>query len=230
MVPEEYEMKEKIKGFFADMGKAIIILALILVVTVGIIMDFAGKSGSVSSTAAKEDKSRNISVTFEEPIVTKTEELAKMEVLSKELDIPAEIKEDGLFKLPIFRKIQKATYKATVIYTIDLSGISKDDFEVDHAEKTVTLRVPKPQSRVILNYDKFDFQDTKGYFFKTSDIRLTLKQVQQVENDAAKKVEKRIKEDDITREAEEEGLSQLQSIFEDVIGMNTNGYSFEVTY
>lgn len=128
-------MKEKIKGFFADMGKAIIILALILVVTVGIIMDFAGKSGSVSSTAAKEDKSRNISVTFEEPIVTKTEELAKMEVLSKELDIPAEIKEDGLFKLPIFRKIQKATYKATVIYTIDLSGISKDDFEVDHAEK-----------------------------------------------------------------------------------------------
>ena len=39
-------MKEKIKGFFADMGKAIIILALILVVTVGIIMDFAGKSGS----------------------------------------------------------------------------------------------------------------------------------------------------------------------------------------
>jgi hypothetical protein len=81
-----------------------------------------------------------------------------------------------------------------------------------------------------LNYDKFDFQDTKGYFFKTSDIRLTLKQVQQVENDAAKKVEKRIKEDDITREAEEEGLSQLQSIFEDVIGMNTNGYSFEVTY
>ena len=223
-------MKEKIKGFFADMGKAIIILALILVVTVGIIMDFAGKSGSVSSTAAKEDKSRNISVTFEEPIVTKTEELAKMEVLSKELDIPAEIKEDGLFKLPIFRKIQKATYKATVIYTIDLSEISKDDFEVDHAEKTVTLRVPKPQSRVILNYDKFDFQDTNGYFFKTSDIRLTLKQVQQVENDAAKKVEKKIKEDDITREAEEEGLSQLQSIFEDVIGMNTNGYSFEVTY
>ena len=117
------------------MGKAIIVLALIRVVTVGIIMDFAGKSGSVSSTAAKEDKSRNISVTFEEPIVTKTEELAKMEVLSKELDIPAEIKEDGLFKLPIFRKIQKATYKATVIYTIDLSGISKDDFEVDHAEK-----------------------------------------------------------------------------------------------
>lgn len=51
-------MKEKIKGFFADMGKAIIILALILVVTVGIIMDFAGKSGSVSSTAAKKDKSR----------------------------------------------------------------------------------------------------------------------------------------------------------------------------
>ena len=223
-------MKEKIKGFFADMGKAIIILALILVVTVGIIMDFAGKSGSVSSTAAKKDKSRNISVTFEEPIVTKTEELAKMEVLSKELDIPAEIKEDGLFKLPIFTKIQKATYKATVIYTIDLSGISKDDFEVDHAEKTVTLRVPKPQSRVILNYDKFDFQDTNGKFFKTSDIRLTLKQVQQVENDVAKKVEKRIKEDDITREAEEEGLSQLQSIFEDVIGMNTNGYSFEVTY
>ena len=36
------------------MGKAIIILALILVVTVGIIMDFAGKSGSVSSTAAKK--------------------------------------------------------------------------------------------------------------------------------------------------------------------------------
>ena len=108
--------------------------------------------------------------------------------------------------------------------------ISKDDFEVDHAEKTVTLRVPKPQSRVILNYDKFDFQDTNGYFFKTSDIRLTLKQVQQVENDVAKKVEKRIKEDDITREAEEEGLSQLQSIFEDVIGMNTNGYSLEVTY
>ena len=97
-------------------------------------------------------------------------------------------------------------------------------------KKTVTLRVPKPQSRVILNSDKFDFQDTNGYFFKTSDIRLTLKQVQQVENDAAKKVEKKIKEDDITREAEEKGLSQLQSIFEDVIGMNTNGYSFEVTY
>ena len=38
---------------------------------------------------------------------------------------------------------------------------------------------------------------------------MTLKQVQQVENDAAKKVEKRIKEDDITREAEEEGFKEL---------------------
>ena len=74
-------------------------------------MDFAGKSGSVSSTAAKKDKSRNISVTFEEPIVTKTEELAKMEVLSKELDIPAEIKEDGLFKLPIFTKYRRRHIK-----------------------------------------------------------------------------------------------------------------------
>jgi len=103
---------------------------------------------------------------FEEAILGKSEGSAKLEVYTQEVSDLASVTDTGLFKIGAFTKIQYLTYHGTVVYTVDLSQLSRNDIAVDEENCVVTLKIPHAvQESINIPEDKIEFGDTeKGLF------------------------------------------------------------------
>lgn len=75
--------------------------------------------------------------------------------------------------LSIFKKVQKIHFYGTGIYTEDMSSLSKNDIIVDNKKNIVTVKVPKPQVKMVtIDESKTEYEPVDKGFLRFGSIKL----------------------------------------------------------
>lgn len=216
--------------------KTAIIVALSLMVILGL---FAGSANrSKAGTHVGKEKHDFVSedgkttADFFEPVYRESRKEAKLDVFEQDVYAPGEVTQEGLFKLPVFQRYQSITYKATVQYFVDFGSLQEKDISVDNKTKTVTVTIPKPTYQIVLKYGEFEFEETKtNSFLPAPKLKLTLEEVQELEKDAANKIDEKVKGDaDLEQTAENAGIEKVTELLQTAVSGVDKDYQLVVTY
>lgn len=159
----------------------------------------------------------------------KKEELSKLEVYHTEVKSVWKITQN-ILPIELTEKYQKIRFHADVIYSIDLSGLNKDSIELDKDNKQVIFKIDKPEKNISLNPDKYEISKKESGFLGFGDIKLTLKEFVDLEQEAKKATNNQIIEDNIQKEANEAAKKEIDRIYRDVIDKEYPGYKIKVLF
>lgn len=166
---------------------------------------------------------------FADPIITKSEKEAKITVYSQNVSDKSKMTQNLLFNW--LKKNQTITYKAKVEYYVDLSLITDKSISVDNGSKTVTITIPKPQYQINLNYKDFEIGDpSTNTILPASDMKFTFENIQELDEEARKKIDAKVQEDSNKSEAESSGIEQIRKIYEPIISAVDKDYTVNVEY
>lgn len=226
--------KKKIKPLtIYTIVKIVVIICLCAAVIIGIRSsnnEIKNRTMEISSSKKEHDyvsEDGKIIADFSEPIITKSEEVLKLQFKEQQAETSSDVQQKVLF----LKKYQKITYVASVTYTIDLSGITNDNIEIDNNSKSVTISIPKPQYQISLDYDKFRAEDPRSNFFVSlGNEKFTFSEINELEKTAMNKIESKINSEDTVSETESTGIEKAKDLFEPIIKSVDNNYSVNVRY
>ena len=169
---------------------------------------------------------------FAEAVLGKDQELKKLEVYSREVSDVATLTEAGIFRIKAFSKYQYITYHGTAVYTVDLSGLGKDDITLDDETKTVTMTVPAVVLEPInIPSDKIEFGSVeKNSVFAFGDIKLTPENQAKVETEARNKMLAKLEEDNVAADATAAAEHSIWEVFQPVISGVSPQYKLKIEF
>lgn len=168
---------------------------------------------------------------FADAILSDQKQLKKIEVFSTEVSEATTITDAGLLKIKLFSKSQVITYNGTATYVVDLSGISRDDIELDKDTLTVKLYIPHAQrSSLDLPSDKVMFADAENGLLAIGKIKLSAEEQNQIRTEAENKMKEKLEEDNILDEADRFAKLTVWELFQPVIAEAGKGFTLEVDF
>lgn len=170
-------------------------------------------------------------VDFEEAILGESKRVTKLEVLEQEVSDVATAEEAGFFKLGLFTKTQCIKYTGTVIYTVDLSKITKQDIKIDEEKHTVTLSIPHAQQGEInIPESKIEIVDASKGLLAFGEMKYTTEQTKQIQAGARAKMEEKLKADRVINKADEFAKHEVWKIYQPLIKRIANDFALEVEF
>ncbi len=168
---------------------------------------------------------------FEEAILGDSEKLKKLEVYKQELSDAGTITNTGLFNLGMFTKNQVITYNGTVVYTVDLSKLSKSDIVFDEEEKMITLKIPHAQQEEInIPEDRIQFSDPEKGLLAFGDIKATPEQIMEVQAGARQKMQEKLDADNVLEIADRFAKLSVWEMYSPIIKGVAKDYSLQVEF
>lgn len=111
---------------------------------------------------------------FKEPIILTHGKESKLIVYSAELSETVSLANEGWGGFAWTSTYQEAKYQGLAEYTVDLSGLSEEDFAVNNELKTLTVRIPYAVlSPINILDDKTQFKDPQKGWLGPKDVELT---------------------------------------------------------
>lgn len=168
---------------------------------------------------------------FEEAILGDSEKLKKLEVYKQELSDAGTITNTGLFNLGMFTKNQVITYNGTVVYTVDLSKLSKSDIVFDEEEKMITLKIPHAQQEEInIPEDRIQFSDPEKGLLAFGDIKATPEQIMEIQAGARQKMQEKLEADKVLEIADRFAKLSVWEMYSPIIKGVAKDYSLQVEF
>ena len=168
---------------------------------------------------------------FEEAILGDSEKLKKLEVYKQELSDAGTITNTGLFNLGMFTKNQVITYNGTVVYTVDLSKLSKSDIVFDEEEKMITLKIPHAeQEEINIPEDRIQFSDPEKGLLAFGDIKATPEQIMEVQAGARQKMQEKLEADKVLEIADRFAKLSVWEMYSPIIKGVAKDYSLQVEF
>lgn len=169
---------------------------------------------------------------FADAILEDEESLSKLMVYEAEISDAATVTDTGLLNLQIFSKNQVITYYGTASYTVDLSGLSRDDIELDEENKTVTLRIPHAQLEVPVNIpsDKIEFSDPTRGWLAFGKMNFTPEESAEVQTEAEKRMEEKLEELDSAGKADEFAVMKVWKLYQPLVSAVSPEYELTVEF
>lgn len=168
---------------------------------------------------------------FEEAILGDSQKLKKLEVYKQELSDAGTITNTGLFNLGMFTKNQVITYNGTVVYTVDLSKLSKSDIVFNEEEKTITLKIPHAeQEEINIPEDRIQFSDPEKGLLAFGDIKATPEQIMKVQAGAREKMQEKLDADNVLETADRFAKLAVWEMYTPIIKGVAKDYSLEVEF
>ena len=166
---------------------------------------------------------------FSEPILSDKTKLKKVEVLSYQISDAMTVTNAGLFKLEVFSKTQLITYHGTAIYTVDLSEFSASDLIVDNQNRKVVMVVPHARLEPInISSEDMEVGDVEKGVLAFGDLKLTIEQQRQLQNEVTQKMKRKLIDDNIQEEADKFARQVIWSMYQPVITAVASGYTLDV--
>lgn len=169
---------------------------------------------------------------FADAILGHEENLAKLEVYSQEVSDVATITQAGFAKIKAFSKYQFITYHGTAIYTVDLQGLTIDNFSLDKETKTLTLTVPDVVLEPInIPSENIEFGEVeKSTFLAFGDIKLTPEQQANIETEAKKKMEVKLAEEQVVDSARLAAQHAIWELYQPIVSNIAPKYKLEIVF
>lgn len=116
----------------------------------------------------------------------------------------ATITDTGLFNWGVLNKKQVITIHGTGQYTIDLSQVTAQDISLDEDTYELTIRIPHAELQKPVKFDpsQTEIGDTEKGWLAFGDIKLTQEQQKAFEEEACKKLEEKLSEEERFKEAD----------------------------
>ena len=168
---------------------------------------------------------------FEEAILGDSQKLKKLEVFRQELSDAGTITDTGLFNLGMFTKNQVITYNGYVVYTVDLSKLSKSDIVFNEEEKTITLKIPHAeQEEINIPEDRIQFSDPEKGLLAFGDIKATPEQIMKVQAEARQKMQEKLDAGNVLATADRFAKLSVWEMYSPIIKGVAKDYSLEVEF
>ncbi len=120
---------------------------------------------------------RHTAADFREPIILSHGKESRLIVHTVHLSETTSISDEGLWGMAWTSIYQDIVFEGDAQYTVDLSGLSEDDFTVNNELKTLTVRIPYAVLDPInIPADQIGFLDAKKGWAAPSDIKLSPEQ------------------------------------------------------
>ena len=141
---------------------------------------------------------------FEDAILGEATRQRLLVVEEQEVYDNATITDTGLFNWGVFNKKQVITIHGTGQYTIDLSQVTAQDISLDEDTYELTIRIPHAELQKPVKFDpsQTEIGDTEKGWLVFGDIKLTQEQQKAFEEEACKKLEEKLSEEERFKEAD----------------------------
>lgn len=140
-------------------------------------------SGGVRRTAAD----------FSEAVILEHAKTSRLIVHTARLSETISIASEGWGGWAWTSAYQDIVYTGDAQYTVDLSGLSGDDFAVNNELKTLTVQIPYAQlSPIHIPAEQIKFRDVKKGWAAPKDIKLTAQENAQLEIQVGEKMKARL--------------------------------------
>ena len=168
---------------------------------------------------------------FEEAILGDSEKTKKIEVYTQEVSDAGTITDTGLFNLGVFTKSQVITYNGTVIYTVDLSKLTKSDISIDEKEKIITLKIPHAEQGAInIPREKISYSDPEKGLLAIGELKATAEKINEVEMEAQKKMQEKLDSGNVLETADRFAKLVVWEMYSPIIKGVAKDYSLEVEF
>jgi hypothetical protein len=168
---------------------------------------------------------------FGEVIITKSTKEQKLIVLTKEVSVPASMKQAGFMDLGVFSKSQSETIYGTGEYVVDLSKITQDDIKLDKDNFTVTVSVPYPElnaESISMDPSKTVIGDEEKGLLALGDIKLSAEEEKAFQVDAKNKLQERLCESDCFDEASQYAKLNIEELLQPVVDTVSPAYKVKI--
>ena len=216
---------------------ATMITLLLIVAAVFILPAFFGINQKVSDVSSETgivptpEEKHITTADFAEAILTKTEQMKKIEVFEAEISDVVKLSDKGLLSLPVFSKSQLITFNGYVIYTVDLTDMSESDIELDENAKKVTLWIPHAeQGEINIPASEMEFGDVEKGFLAFGDLKLSVEDEAKVEMEAEKKMAETLLKEQTLLQADRFAKMTVWEIYQPFVAQVSPEYTFEVSF
>lgn len=217
---------------------ALIVILIITVVVLAVMLALTGKKTPHTSTESVEvshnidNKSYTLSdgampyevnVKFGDALLKEAKQDKKLIIMTQEVVMPYTAESEGFIKLDAFSKSQGMVFYGKAEYTVDLSDLGTDSFEVDNENKKITIHIPRPEAEVNFQPGKAKFFDTSNGILSFGQLKLTNEQHNELENVALGLLRSKVASDEESRQtAERYARLSVKEIYEPVIRQMEN--------
>ncbi len=179
---EDNNKKSGIGEVFETLGKKLagyLIWTAILCVVFVILMKVIVNKIKIDADASIPQP-WEVSVDFDEVEFGEYTSERKLVVYEQDLSVATTVTQAGFLSLEALTKKSVVIFKGMGNYTLDLSRISRDDIEVDAADHTITVYIPKPYPDVEALPEKTQVANENG-LLAFSELRLSLSEATNLE-------------------------------------------------
>lgn len=131
--------------------------------------------GAIEALMPDEELGYN-KIDFQNAVLGQTREKSELVVMEQDVQVDSQISQ-ALANISLFEKTKTVHSFGTGVYTVDLSKLNAEAVEVDLANKSVTVTIPRAKLAYInIDPEKTTFEDTERAFLAFGDIELTSEQ------------------------------------------------------
>lgn len=168
-------------------------------------------------------------VDFADAVLGNASQLKKIEVYERNVTDIATVTDAGLLKIKLFSKCQQIEYSGVATYVVDMSSISKNSFSVDEKKHIVTIEIPHAELKDI-NVNEVKFGELEKGVLAFGKIKMTAERSNQIEEEARKKMLKKLKAEKEVEKADEFAQKVIWELFYPQIAEVSPGYSLEISF
>ncbi len=136
---------------------------------------------------------RRTAADFKDPVLLACRKESRLIVHTARLSETVSIANEGWGGWAWTSAYQDIVYEGDAQYTVDLSGLSDEDFTVNNDLKTLTVRIPYAElSPIRISADQIKFHDVKKGWAAPKDIKLTAQENARLEIQVGEKMKARL--------------------------------------
>lgn len=168
---------------------------------------------------------------FAEALLGDRSRLCRLEVFEQEIADAIRLTDTGLGDWEIFTKTQLITYHGTAIYTVDLSGLTKDNFSLNDETKEMTVYIPHAELEPVNIQSKdIEFGDVNRGMLAFGEIKATPEDMAKVQTEAQKMMEAKLLAENVAEKADRFAVLAVWELFQPILNSVENGYSLVVEF
>lgn len=147
----------------------------------------------------------------------------KQELIPLEVELTEKVTvDDSWGDLEVFKKFQNIYFTGKGIYSVNLDMLYEENLEVDNANKTITMNLPKPEIKTIsIDEQKTIYETTQKGALRFGEVKLTPAEYQILFGHAKMNMTEKMSSSDLYEQATKGTESTLSKLISSIISTQT---------